>query len=67
MVYDQLIDLQLPTTDAALKLASDAPGSDGVTGLHERMEKLGGRCVINSQAGQGTTVEFSLALGKNGL
>jgi signal transduction histidine kinase len=41
------------------------PGSDGISGMHQRMEKLGGRCVIISQVGKGTTVEFTLALGKN--
>jgi signal transduction histidine kinase len=45
---------------------SGVPGSDGITGMHQRMEKLGGQCVINSQTGQGTMVQLSLPLGKNG-
>jgi signal transduction histidine kinase len=42
------------------------PGSDGLAGMRQRMEKLGGQCVINSQLGQGTMVELNLPLGKNG-
>jgi signal transduction histidine kinase len=44
--------------------APGVPGSDGISGMQERMKKLGGRCVINSQPGQGTTVEFILPLGE---
>ena len=43
-----------------------APGSDGLTGMRQRMDKLGGQCVINSRLGQGATVKLSLPLGKNG-
>ena len=41
------------------------PGSDGLAGMHQRMEQLGGQCVLKSQLGCGTTVELSLPLGKN--
>jgi signal transduction histidine kinase len=62
---DQLM-ISIADNGCGFETGAGAPGSDGVIGLHERMEKLGGRCVINSRSGQGTTVEFGLALGKNG-
>jgi signal transduction histidine kinase len=65
VIQDQLM-ISITDNGCGFEACAGKPGSDGVTGLHERMEKLGGRCVINSHAGQGTTVEFSLALGKNG-
>ena len=43
------------------------PGSDGIPGMHQRMEKLGGHCVITSAPGHGTTVELSLPLKKTGV
>ena len=46
--------------------ADDSPGKDGLAGLHQRMEKLGGHCDVRSRPGEGTTVEFRLRLGKNG-
>jgi signal transduction histidine kinase len=39
------------------------PGSDGLANMRDRLPKLGGRCEIKSQPGQGTTVEFWLPLG----
>jgi signal transduction histidine kinase len=61
---DQLV---ITITDNGCGFAGGAgvPGSDGLTGMRQRMEKLGGRCVINSQLGQGATVELSLPLEKN--
>lgn len=38
------------------------PGSDGLTGMQERMTRLGGHCEITSTPGQGTTVVFTLPL-----
>jgi signal transduction histidine kinase len=46
--------------------ADGMPGNDGIAGMRERMEKLGGRCAIVSHAGRGTTIELSLLLGKDG-
>lgn len=42
--------------------AAALPGSDGLAGMKQRMEKLGGACRINSIPGRGTTVGFSLPL-----
>jgi signal transduction histidine kinase len=41
------------------------PGRDGLPGMQERVEKLGGRCEVRSQPGIGTTVEFRLPLKEN--
>ena len=38
------------------------PGSDGLTGMEERLQELGGVCRIIPDPGRGTTVEFSLPL-----
>jgi signal transduction histidine kinase len=65
VIQEQLM-ISIADNGCGFEASAGTPGSDGVTGMHERMEKLGGRCVINSHAGRGTTVEFSLALGKNG-
>lgn len=45
---------------------SDAPGSDGIISMKERMQKLGGDCRVSSEPGRGTTVEFTLPLGGRG-
>ena len=39
------------------------PGSDGLTGMQDRMARLGGHCEIASEPNRGTTVIFSLPLG----
>jgi signal transduction histidine kinase len=65
VIQDQLM-ISVTDNGCGFETNLGEPGSDGIIGMHERMEKLGGRCVINSHAGQGTTVEFRLALGKNG-
>lgn len=41
------------------------PGSDGLASMQQRMQKLGGRCEVTSQAGQGTTIKFRLPLGED--
>jgi signal transduction histidine kinase len=44
---------------------AEAPGQDGVSGMHERLRQLGGECRIESRSDQGTAVEFRLKL--NGI
>jgi signal transduction histidine kinase len=39
---------------------SGNPGSNGLSGMRQRVQKLGGVCDISSRVGQGTTVEFRL-------
>ncbi|MCW1911967.1 histidine kinase [Luteolibacter sp. GHJ8] len=57
-------DLQVLLADDGKGFApgAAAPGSDGLTGMKQRMEKLGGACRISSTPGRGTTVGFSLPL-----
>jgi signal transduction histidine kinase len=42
--------------------SSEAPGNDGLSGMRERLQQLGGECQIESQPGHGTRVEFRLNL-----
>ena len=37
-------------------------GADGLGNMRARLERLGGTCVVTSEAGQGTTVVFSLPI-----
>jgi signal transduction histidine kinase len=46
-------------------LVSAAPGQDGLIGIQQRMQRLGGRGVITSRPGHGTTVEIHLPLNKS--
>jgi signal transduction histidine kinase len=43
-----------------------AAGSDGLAGMQERMQQLGGACDVQSRAGEGTTVKFNLPLAEAG-
>jgi len=61
---DQLM-ISISDNGCGFELADGVPGRDGIAGMHQRVEKLGGRCVINSHLKKGTTVQFSLPLGKN--
>ena len=45
-----------------LESVTGIPGCDGLAGMRERLRQLGGECSIESHAGQGTKVEFSLHL-----
>jgi signal transduction histidine kinase len=65
VIQNQLL-ISIADNGRGLAGRAGTPGSDGITGMQMRMEKLGGRCDIRSQAGQGATVEFRLALGRNG-
>lgn len=38
------------------------PGKDGLAGMEQRMQKLGGQCDVRSEPGKGTTVELRLPL-----
>lgn len=44
-------------TDADALAAARAAGHHGVTGMHERMARIGGACEVISIPGEGTTVE----------
>jgi len=38
------------------------PGHDGMAGMRDRLKHFSGNCLITSQSGQGTTVEFRIPL-----
>jgi signal transduction histidine kinase len=38
------------------------PSQNGMAGMRDRLTQFGGNCLITSQAGQGTTVEFHIPL-----
>jgi signal transduction histidine kinase len=40
-------------------------GSEGLANMAERMAKLGGKCDISAEPGEGTMVEFTLPLGRS--
>lgn len=44
------------------EIEPDLPGKDGLSGLRQRMQALGGECVIASQAGRGTKAVLRLPL-----
>lgn len=65
------LTIEVASGDLQILLADDgrgftpgpaSPGSDGLAGMKQRMEKLGGTCRINSNPGRGTTVGLSLPL-----
>ncbi len=61
MVQNQLA-ISISDHGRGFERGSGNPGSDGLSGMRERLERLGGVCDITSQPGQGTTVEFRLNL-----
>ena len=59
MVGEQLV---ISVTDNGCGFAGGFlnPGRDGLAGMRDRLQKLGGACDISSRPDQGTTVEFRL-------
>jgi len=61
-VEDGALQILLADDGRGMGTSEESPGSDGLVGMQERMEKLGGKCRITATPGGGTTVEFSLPL-----
>ncbi len=59
MVGDELV-ISISDNGCGFACGSVNPGSDGLSGMRDRLQKLGGACDISSRPGQGTTVEFRL-------
>jgi signal transduction histidine kinase len=56
------LTLSVIDNGCGFEFAAASPGKDGLTGLHRRMQQLGGACQITSQPGHGTKVEMRLPL-----
>ena len=63
-VVDNELRITVNDNGRGFKAGTDLPGSDGLTSMRQRMEKLDGRCNIRSQIGVGTAVELILPLGE---
>lgn len=61
-MVEQQLNISIADNGCGFECGSANPGSDGLSGMHERLQKLGGVCDITSQPGQGTTVEFRLSI-----
>jgi signal transduction histidine kinase len=61
-VLDDHLNIAVADNGKGFALGADSPGSDGLAGMRERMQKLSGQCEIKTRPGQGTTVEFRLPL-----
>ncbi len=59
MVGDELV-ISISDNGCGFTCGPVNPGSDGLSGMRDRLQKLGGACDISSRPGQGTTVEFRL-------
>lgn len=59
MVGDELV-ISISDNGRGFTFDSVNPGSDGLSGMRNRLQKLAGACNISSRPGQGTTVEFRL-------
>ena len=61
-VKDNRLNISVTDNGQGFDSAGGFPGSDGMTNMRERMQKLGGHCEIKSAAGRGTVVNFQLPL-----
>jgi len=59
-MVEQQLTISIADNGCGFECGSANPGSDGLSGMHERLQKLGGVCDLASQPGQGTTVRFRL-------
>jgi signal transduction histidine kinase len=61
VVGDQLV-LSVIDNGGGFEFVAESPGKDGLAGLCQRMQQLGGDCQITSQPGHGTKVQIRLPL-----
>jgi len=63
MASDQLI-IAINDNGHGMDPAANPPGQshDGLAGMRDRLTQLGGACLVTSQVGLGTTVEFRIPL-----
>ena len=61
-VVEQQLSVSITDNGCGFECSSINPGSDGLAGMRDRLQGLGGECAISSQPGHGTVVEFRLRL-----
>lgn len=61
-VVEGSLVISLADNGCGIPETSGLPGSDGLRNMDERLRSLGGTCVIETQAGSGTTVRFRFSL-----
>jgi signal transduction histidine kinase len=59
-MVEQQLAISIADNGCGFECGSAHPGSDGISGMRTRLQKLGGACNISSQPGHGTTIEFCL-------
>ncbi|MDB6079090.1 MAG: hypothetical protein JWO82_2837, partial [Akkermansiaceae bacterium] len=64
-VVEEQLRIALADDGCGFDSSPAAPGSDGLRGMRERIAQLGGVCLVESAAGQGTTIRFHLSLERN--
>jgi signal transduction histidine kinase len=52
--------IRIADNGRGLEVEAGAAAHHGLPGMHERLERLGGRCDIASSPGSGTTVTFTI-------
>jgi signal transduction histidine kinase len=63
-VAGEKLVLSVIDNGCGFEFVAGAPGKDGLTGLCQRMQQLGGDCQITSRPGRGTKIEIHLPLNK---
>ncbi|RYD22182.1 MAG: hypothetical protein EOP88_08980 [Verrucomicrobiaceae bacterium] len=61
-VVEGALVISLADNGCGIGETSGLPGSDGLRNMDERIQSLGGTCVIETQSGSGTTVRFRFKL-----
>ncbi len=59
---DRTLSVTIADNGRGFTQGSISEGADGLGNMRERMSRLGGRCVVVTAPGQGTTVTFQLPL-----
>ncbi|MBI2515968.1 MAG: hypothetical protein HYV95_03540 [Opitutae bacterium] len=61
-VLDRQLVLTVTDNGCGLAAVDQAPGQDGLAGITERIRSVGGRCLVESTPGTGTSLRFCIPL-----